>query len=77
VSRYLDTETAAQFLRQLGVKASPSTLKRMRARCVGGGPAFYRSGDRGPVRYSPDDLIAWVELRRVDPPAALAARAHD
>jgi hypothetical protein len=68
VPRYLDTDAAAQFLRELGVKASPSTLKRMRARCVGGGPAFYRSGRHGPVRYSKEDLIAWVELRRVDPP---------
>ena len=66
--RYLDTQAAAAYLKELGVKAAPSTLRRMRARCVGGGPAFYRTGKHGPVRYSPTDLIAWIEQRRVDPP---------
>jgi hypothetical protein len=67
---YLDTEQASAYLRERGVSAAPSTLRRMRSRSVGGGPAFYRVGGRGPVRYRPKDLIAWVELRRVNAPAA-------
>jgi hypothetical protein len=66
---YLDTEQASAYLHDRGVSAAPSTLKRMRSRSVGGGPAFYRVGGRGPVRYRPSDLVAWVERRRVDPPA--------
>jgi hypothetical protein len=68
---YLDTEQASAFLRDRGVSAAPSTLRRMRSRSVGGGPAFYRVGGRGPVRYRPADLIAWVEQRRVDPPGRI------
>jgi hypothetical protein len=67
--RYLDTQAASAYLRTLGVKAAPTTLRRMRSRSVGGGPAFYRTGRHGPVRYRADDLVAWVEQRRVDPPA--------
>jgi hypothetical protein len=66
--RYLDTPAASAYLKALGVKAAPSTLRRMRSRSVGGGPAFYRTGRHGPVRYTSDDLISWVEQRRVDPP---------
>jgi hypothetical protein len=69
LERYLDTEQASAYLRERGVNAAPSTLRRMRSRSVGGGPAFYRVGGRGPVRYRADDLVAWVEQRRVDPPA--------
>jgi hypothetical protein len=67
VECYLDTEQASAYLRERGVSAAPSTLRRMRSRSVGGGPAFYRVGGRGPVRYRPVDLIAWVETRRVNP----------
>jgi hypothetical protein len=74
---YFDTEQASAYLRDRGVNAAPSTLKRMRSRSVGGGPAFYRVGGRGPVRYRPADLIAWVELRRVDPPVQPGAKVDD
>lgn len=66
--RYLDTPAASAYLRGLGVKAAPSTLRRMRSMSIGGGPAFYRTGRHGPVRYRAEDLVAWVEQRRVDPP---------
>jgi hypothetical protein len=66
--RYLDTPAASAYLKALGVKAAPSTLRRMRSRSVGGGPAFYRTGKHGPVRYRADDLLKWIERRRVDPP---------
>jgi hypothetical protein len=66
--RYLDTPAASAYLKGLGVKAAPSTLRRMRSRSVGGGPTFYRTGKRGPVRYRAEDLVAWIEERRVDPP---------
>jgi hypothetical protein len=68
--RYLDTPAASAYLKALGVKASPTYLRRLRSVSVGGGPAFYRTGKHGPVRYTADDLMAWMELRRVDPPPA-------
>jgi hypothetical protein len=74
---YLDTDQASAYLRERGVSAAPSTLRRMRSRSVGGGPAFYRVGGRGPVRYRPTDLIAWVELRRVNAPATPARAAPE
>jgi hypothetical protein len=76
VERYLDTEQASAFLRERGVSAAPSTLRRMRSRSVGGGPVFYRVGGRGPVRYRPTDLISWVEQRRVDPAPAVGVRTE-
>jgi hypothetical protein len=69
VQRYLDTAAASTYLTALGVRASPTYLRRMRSRSVGGGPAFYRTGRHGPVRYRAEDLDAWAEQRRVDPPA--------
>ena len=54
ISRYA---AASAYLQALGVKAAPTTLRRMRSRSVGGGPAFYRTGQHGPVRYRADDLI--------------------
>jgi hypothetical protein len=68
VQRYLDTAAASSYLKVLGVKASPTYLRRLRSASVGGGPAFYRTGKRGPVRYTADDLVSWMEQRRVDPP---------
>lgn len=66
--RYLDTVAASAYLKALGVKAAPTTLRRMRSVSVGGGPAFYRTGRHGPVRYRAEDLVAWIEQRRVNPP---------
>lgn len=53
---FLDTHSAASFLR-----LSVPTLKLLRRR--GEGPAFCRVGRR--VIYSTDDLVAFMESRKV------------
>jgi len=51
--RYLTTQEAADYL-----QLSPRTLQGYRVR--GGGPTFYRRG-RNTVRYTREDLDAWLK----------------
>lgn len=54
---YLRTKQAAQYLlTRYGIGAQRSLAKW---RCVGGGPAFHRMGDRLIV-YTISDLDAWA-----------------
>ncbi|MGH9350875.1 MAG: helix-turn-helix transcriptional regulator [Terriglobia bacterium] len=56
----LNTEQAAAFL-----GLSPDTLKFWRVNGHQNGPPFYKLHRRA-VRYSMDDLKAWLRLRRVE-----------
>jgi hypothetical protein len=54
--KYLNAEEASQF-----IGAAVQTLARWR--CEGGGPPFIRVGRK--IMYAIDDLIAWMNARRV------------
>ena len=55
--RYLNAVEAATF-----IGAAAQTLAKWR--CNGGGPPFIRLS-RGRIMYAVDDLIAWMDARRV------------
>ena len=55
--KYLAPDEASQF-----IGAAVQTMARWR--CEGGGPPFIRVGSRR-IRYALDDLIAWMDARRV------------
>lgn len=48
------------------LKCEAKTLQAWR--CRGGGPPFIRVGRL--VRYRPQDVLAWIEARRVDSTSA-------
>jgi hypothetical protein len=63
MDKLYDTEAAAQWLTEHGVRRSPKTLRKLR--CIGGGPV-YRYLNSKPL-YAEPDLVAWVEERLSEP----------
>jgi hypothetical protein len=61
--RYLDRTEAADYLKELGLRTSRTTLQKYAS--VGGGPAYRRFGHR--AVYTPSDLNAWAQSRLSEP----------
>ena len=63
MDRLYDTQAAAQWLTEHGVRRSPKTMRKLR--CVGGGPRFrYLNGK---PYYTEPDLVDWVERGLSEP----------
>lgn len=58
-------ETTAEVSRRLGIPAG--TLKRWRFERRG--PAYFKMGERGHIRYRRADIDAFIEQQMVDPQA--------
>jgi hypothetical protein len=59
----LDTKSAAQRLTALGVRRSPTTLRKLRT--VGGGPPYRHLNGR--AYYTDLDLVEWISSRLTAP----------
>ena len=55
----LDTRSAAQRLTALGIRRSPTTLRKLRT--VGGGPPYRHLNGR--AYYTDRDLVDWISSR--------------
>lgn len=59
MSEYLSRKQAADFLTARGTAIAKTTLGKLAS--IGGGPKFYRFGNR--ALYRREDLLAWVDQR--------------
>jgi hypothetical protein len=59
VEPLLDTAAAAQRLTALGIRRTPSTLRKLRT--VGGGPPYRHLNGR--AFYTELDLVEWISSR--------------
>jgi hypothetical protein len=67
-NRLLRTPAAAYVREKYGLSCSPAYLEKLGS--VGGGPLYYRVGNR--VAYDPADLDAWA-LSRISGPLRKAS----
>ncbi len=66
----LDTKQAADYLAEIGAKATPGTLEVWRSQ--GRGPRFFKIGRM--VRYDPRDLWRFAQGRPVETVDSIEAR---
>lgn len=69
--QYLSRIQASEYLKARGLPVEPTTLQKWAT--TGGGPNYYRFGNR--AVYAPDDLDVWAQAKLGAPRASTSTAA--